>query len=180
MTIQLPGLPSSRCHPPQGGHCFASLHTCHGLGSTPTEPRTLAFSLPGSCLSVLDSPYCYWISFRLSTITGLYQPSDGCEPSCGLCASLCTLPPCRFPILRQASHPALGFSLVTRCLPRSSNELADMSATLGSFYWLSFETSGLSPDKKRLAWLGAQQYSYVTVLLQGRNGQSKFSLKGNR
>jgi hypothetical protein len=32
-----------------------------------------------------------------------------------------------------------------------------MSATLGSFYWLGFETSGLSPDKKRLALLGAQQ-----------------------
>jgi hypothetical protein len=32
-----------------------------------------------------------------------------------------------------------------------------MSATLGSFYWLGFETSDLSSDKKRLAWLGAQQ-----------------------
>jgi hypothetical protein len=36
-----------------------------------------------------------------------------------------------------------------------------MTATLGSFYWLGFETSGLSPDKKRLAWLGAQQYLLV-------------------
>ena len=48
--------------------------------------------------------------------------------------------------------------LVTRCLPRISNGLANTTATLGSFYWLGFETSGLSPDKKRLAWLGAQQY----------------------
>jgi hypothetical protein len=32
---------------------------------------------------------------------------------------------------------------------------ANITATLGSFYWLGFETSGLSPDKKRLAWLGA-------------------------
>jgi len=32
-----------------------------------------------------------------------------------------------------------------------------MTATLGSFYWLGFETSGLSPDKKRLALLGAQR-----------------------
>ena len=32
-----------------------------------------------------------------------------------------------------------------------------MSATLGSFYWLGFETSGHSPDKKRLALLGAQR-----------------------
>ena len=49
--------------------------------------------------------------------------------------------------------------LFTRCLPRSSNGLAVMSATLGSFYWLGFETSGLSPDKKRLAYLGAQRFS---------------------
>ena len=34
-----------------------------------------------------------------------------------------------------------------------------MSATLGSFYWLGFETSGHSPDKKRLALLGAQRQS---------------------
>ena len=47
--------------------------------------------------------------------------------------------------------------LFTRCLPRSSNGLAVMSATLGSFYWLGFETSGHSPDKKRLALLGAQR-----------------------
>ncbi len=33
-----------------------------------------------------------------------------------------------------------------------------MSATLDSFYWLGFETSGLSPDKKRLALLGAQRH----------------------
>jgi hypothetical protein len=47
--------------------------------------------------------------------------------------------------------------LFTRCLPRIFDELANMTATLGSFYWLGFETSGHSPDKKRLAWLGAQQ-----------------------
>jgi len=37
-----------------------------------------------------------------------------------------------------------------------------MPATLGSFYWLGFETSGLSPDKKRLALLGAQRLSAGT------------------
>jgi len=37
--------------------------------------------------------------------------------------------------------------------------LSNITATLGSFYWLGFETSGLSPDKKRLAWLGAQRCS---------------------
>jgi hypothetical protein len=41
--------------------------------------------------------------------------------------------------------------------PAIFNGLADTTATLGSFYWLGFETSGLSPDKKRLAWLGAQR-----------------------
>ena len=60
-----------------------------------------------------------------------------------------------------ASKSASGFLLFTRCLPRFSNGLANMTATLGSFYWLGFETSGLSPDKKRLAWLGAQQCSYT-------------------
>jgi hypothetical protein len=29
--------------------------------------------------------------------------------------------------------------------------LANTTATLGSFYWLGFETTDLSPDKKRLA-----------------------------
>jgi hypothetical protein len=59
--------------------------------------------------------------------------------------------------------------LFTRCLPRSSNGLANITATLGSFYWLGFETSGLSPDKKRLALLGAQQY----LLVGSRSGISR-------
>ena len=50
-----------------------------------------------------------------------------------------------------------GFMLFTRCLPRLSNGLANITATLGSFYWLGFETSCLSHDKKRLALLGAQR-----------------------
>jgi hypothetical protein len=58
--------------------------------------------------------------------------------------------------------------LFTRCLPRSSNGLANITATLGSFYWLGFETSGLSPDKKRLALLGAQQ----NLLVGSRSGIS--------
>jgi hypothetical protein len=44
-----------------------------------------------------------------------------------------------------------------------------MTATLGSFYWLGFETSGLSPDKKRLAWLGAR-LSAPTGVIEGKNG----------
>ena len=38
-------------------------------------------------------------------------------------------------------------------------KVANITATLGSFYWLGFETSGHSPDKKRLALLGAQRLS---------------------
>ena len=52
---------------------------------------------------------------------------------------------------------ALGFMLFTRCLPRIFNGLANITATLGSFYWLGFETSGLSPDNKRFALLSPQQ-----------------------
>ena len=57
----------------------------------------------------------------------------------------------------SAYKSASGCKLLTRCPPRISYGLADTTATLGSFYWLGFETSGLSPDKKRLAWLGAQR-----------------------
>jgi hypothetical protein len=39
-----------------------------------------------------------------------------------------------------------------RVLPRLFIGLANTTATLGSFYWLGFETTGLSPDKKRLAY----------------------------
>ena len=50
-----------------------------------------------------------------------------------------------------------GSSLFERFAPLVFNGLANTTATLGSFYWLGFETTGLSPDKKRLAWLGAQR-----------------------
>ena len=47
--------------------------------------------------------------------------------------------------------------LFTRCLPRFFNDLADFHARLGIRYGLGFTASGLSPDKKRLALLGAQR-----------------------
>jgi hypothetical protein len=59
----------------------------------------------------------------------------------------------------SASKATSGFLLFTRFLPRLFIGLANTTATLGSFYWLGFETTGLSPDKKRLAWLGAQRQS---------------------
>ena len=37
------------------------------------------------------------------------------------------------------------------------DDLADFNAILGSRCWLGFTASGLSPDKKRLALLGAQR-----------------------
>jgi len=73
----------------------------------------------------------------------------------------------------SASKTASGFMLLTRCLPRISNGLANITATLGSFYWLGFETSGLSPDKKRLAWLGAQR-------LSGGTGEIKLRFQEGR
>jgi hypothetical protein len=52
---------------------------------------------------------------------------------------------------------ASGFMLFTRCLPRMFHGLSNMSATLGNGCWLGFVITGLSPDKKRLASLGAQR-----------------------
>jgi hypothetical protein len=63
----------------------------------------------------------------------------------------------------SASKATSGFLLFTRFLPRRFIGLANTTATLGSFYWLGFETTGLSPDKKRLAWLGAQRKSSSTA-----------------
>jgi hypothetical protein len=63
----------------------------------------------------------------------------------------------------SASKAASGFMLLTRCLPRISNGLANTTATLGSFYWLAIETTGLSPDKKRRASLGAQRQGVASA-----------------
>ena len=61
----------------------------------------------------------------------------------------------------RAVSPPVGLSrrehVWSRGVLRGFVGLANTTATLGSFYWLGFETSGLSPDKKRLAWLGARK-----------------------
>jgi len=44
--------------------------------------------------------------------------------------------------------------------PAIFNDLANIYATLGSYFWLGFITTGLSPDKKRLALLGAQRLKH--------------------
>jgi hypothetical protein len=65
----------------------------------------------------------------------------------------------------RAVSPSLGLQVSFRISVGDAvssaifNGLANTTATLGSFYWLGFETSGLSPDKKRLALLGAQRSS---------------------
>ena len=82
----------------------------------------------------------------------------GFAPPCGANApgAVCV----RF---NRAVSPPVGRSLrepvCSRGVLRGFDGLANTTATLGSFYWLGFETSGLSPDKKRLAWLGAQRPS---------------------
>ena len=55
-------------------------------------------------------------------------------------------------------HPS-GFRLCVgnAVAPAIFNDLANINATLGSYFWLGFITTGLSPDKKRLALLGAQR-----------------------
>jgi hypothetical protein len=54
--------------------------------------------------------------------------------------------------------PGAGMSvLVTRSPSATFDGLANIDATLGNDYWLGFVIFGLSPYKKRLAWLGAQR-----------------------
>jgi len=73
----------------------------------------------------------------------------------------CVVPCVRF---NRAVSPSIGLQIglrvhvVDAVPPARFDGLANTTATLGSFYWLGFETSGLSPEKKRLAWLGAQQF----------------------
>jgi len=58
-------------------------------------------------------------------------------------------------------HPSTlaGFRLFVGNAVASAifNDLANIHATLASYFWLGFITTGLSPDKKRLALLGAQR-----------------------
>ena len=84
-----------------------------------------------------------------------------------------TLWPAHFPVYASSMpfrHPSAPSGLpvlilVTRTSPATFNDLADINATLGNDYWLGFIISGLSPNKKRLALLGAQQFYYITPTL---------------
>lgn len=71
----------------------------------------------------------------------------------------------RFPCVRFVEIVSPSFSVservggfVVHAVPSATfNDLAGLNATLGNRYWLGFTISGLSPNKKRLALLGAQQ-----------------------
>jgi len=67
--------------------------------------------------------------------------------------------------------------LFTRCLPRFFNGLADFNARLGNRYGLGFTVSGLSPDKKRLALLGAQRQSAYTATSDGKRRNESEAMK---
>lgn len=104
---------------------------------------------------MLDSLYCYQVSFHFSDY-GAISTFRRVRSA---------LWPAGFPVYASAMlfpHPsasktASGLMLFTRCLPRMFHGLANMSATLGNDCWLGFIITGLSPDQKRLALLGAQQ-----------------------
>ena len=147
-----PSLPSSRCRPPQGGHLSASLPACHGLKSTPMElhrPRLDGRRNAGFPLLLTGLLPCLDTYGAISTfrrVRSALWPTDF-----PVYASIVLFPH------PSASMSASGFLLLTRCLPRCSYGLANTTATLGNDCWLSFIISGLSPDQKRLAYLGAQR-----------------------
>jgi hypothetical protein len=134
MSASLP-FPSSRSRPPQDGHFFASLLTCHDLRSTPMEPRTLAFL---ASLSILDcfapltpsgQPCGLAISLRsvLHTVTESPSTSQLLRGYINLQVIASHPVAYQFPCIRfvEIVSPFLGIvlilrssSLVTRCLPR--------------------------------------------------------------
>lgn len=146
------GLPEFKVPPSSGRSSFRFSSHMPRSWSTPVEPWTLACDASvgaGFSKLLLDLLPHLNTYGAVSTFRCLRD----------------TLWPMEFPVYASIMlfpHPSVcvtsGFMLFTRCLPRHFDELANMTATLGSFYWLGFETSGLSPDKKRLALLGAQQF----------------------
>ncbi len=150
-------MPRSKVDP--GGTCSASPK----CGSTDAGLLRFAHPLNGAALragdlAALGSPYCYWISSHGSFLRGCIN----------LQVLAKVLVAWSFPYLRfvqivsPSFHPSVirstsSSSLFTRCFPRLFNSLADFNARLGNRYGLGFTVSGLSPDKKRLALLGAQQ-----------------------
>jgi len=64
----------------------------------------------------------------------------------------------RHPSTRSGFRQFVGNAVA----PAIFNGLANTHARLASYFWLGFITTGLPPDKKRLAWLGAQRLRPAT------------------
>ena len=110
-----------------------SLRACHGARNDAAFPLTLQGRLP--------RPASYG---AVSILREMRTP----------------LRPGRFPVYASPMLFPRGvvltsMVLVTRFSSRDFIDLANIDATLGSYYWLGFTTYGLSPYKKRLALLGA-------------------------
>ena len=151
-----PGLPSSRCRPPSGR---SSVRFSSNMPRSWIDPggtvdaRLGASSGAGFPILLLDLLPHLYIYGAVSTFGRLRA----------------VLWPAGFPVYASPMlfpHPDLAPSrgwlpvfevLVTRRPSAVFNGLANINATLGSYYWLGFVTSGLAPDKKRLALLGAQR-----------------------
>ncbi len=139
--------------PPQDGHFFVSLPTCPRSKVAPGGTERLS---PDD--ESIDSGFSILLQGSPSTsqfLRGYINTSGDCESPCGLSVSLSTL-------CQNCFATLTGTLLVTRCLPRHFNGLANFNARLGSRCWLGFTASGLSPDKRR-----ARFARRTTVLLCG-------------
>ena len=92
-------------------------------------------------------------------LRGCINPGEGAN-----LLAACTMPCVRFvdAVPPSLGHAGFGLCVGNAVAPAMFNGLADINATLGSCYWLGFTTLGLSPSKKRLAWLGAQRQGSAT------------------
>ena len=63
-------------------------------------------------------------------------------------------------VVSPCNSPVSGLLFVVKAVPSADfNDLANIYARLGSYYWLGFITPELSSDKKRHALHGAQRLS---------------------
>ena len=146
---------------PTGSFDFASLCTCHDL----TRPRWNLHAARQSARTDAAFPLTLQGRLHTSRIYGAVSILRRVRTS---------LRPAHFPVYASSMlfrHPIRSMTLHSGAsrlfvgnavAPAIFNGLANIYATLGSYYWLGFVTSGLSPDKKRLALLGAQRQRDVS------------------
>ena len=133
-----------------------------GLSNTLLRMRATTFGDPDEARTILPSRVS---RCRLPGNVIRSALADPCLRGCinlGEGANLlaaCTMPCVRFvdAVPPSLHHAGFGLCVGNAVAPAMFNGLADINATLGSCYWLGFTTLGLSPSKKRLAWLGAQR-----------------------